>query len=56
MSVMKEIESKSIDMALCDLSFEMTNNDWNKIIPFKLILEEVLRITKDNATIVFMLA
>lgn len=53
---MKKIESNSIDMVLCDLPFEMTNNEWDKIIPFEPMWEEVLRITKDNAAIVFMSA
>lgn len=56
LEVMKNIDSNSIDMVISDLPFEMTNNEWDKIIPFEPMWEEVLRITKDNAAIVFMSA
>lgn len=56
LKVMKLIKNNSIDMVICDLPFEMTENEWDRIIPFELMWEEVLRITKDNAAIVFMSA
>lgn len=34
LEVMKEIPDKSIDMVLCDLPFGVTQNEWDKIIPF----------------------
>ena len=33
LEVMKEIPSKSIDMILCDLPYQVTQNKWNIIIP-----------------------
>jgi len=56
LEIMKKIESNSIDMILSDLPFEMTENEWDKIIPFEPMWEQILRITKDNAAIVFMSA
>ena len=33
LEVMKEIPSKSIDMILCDLPYQVTQNKWDIIIP-----------------------
>ena len=33
LEVMKEMPSKSIDMILCDLPYQVTQNKWDIIIP-----------------------
>lgn len=50
--VMKNIESKSIDMILCDLPYGHTQNNWDSIIPLDELWNEYNRIIKDNGTIV----
>ena len=35
LEVMKKIPDKSVDMILCDLPFELTDNEWDKIIDLK---------------------
>ena len=45
LEVMKEIPSKSIDMILCDLPYQVTKNKWDIIIPmsdYVIINDEVL--------------
>ena len=37
LELMKEIPDKSIDMVLCDLPFGVTQNKWDKIIPFDVL-------------------
>ena len=34
LELMKEIPDKSIDMVLCDLPYGVTQNEWDRIIPF----------------------
>lgn len=50
--VMKNIESKSIDMILCDLPYGHTQNNWDSNIPLDELWNEYNRIIKDNGTIV----
>jgi len=51
--LMKEIESGTVDMVLCDLPYGVTaRNKWDTIIPFDKLWEQYERITKDNAAIV----
>ncbi|HHW6760908.1 TPA: DNA-methyltransferase [Staphylococcus aureus] len=50
--VMKNIESKSIDMILCDLPYGHTQNNWDSIIPLDELWNEYNRIIKDNGAIV----
>ena len=52
LELMKNIPSKSIDMILCDLPYQVTRQKWDVIIPFKLLWEQYERIIKDNAAIV----
>ena len=52
LEVMKIIPSKSIDMILCDLPYEVTRNKWDIIIPFKPLWEQYNRVIKDNGAIV----
>ena len=45
LEVMKEIPSKSVDMILCDLPYQVTKNKWDTIIPmndYVIINDEVL--------------
>jgi len=50
--LMKEIGDKSIDMILCDLPYQVTQNKWDVIIPFDKLWEQYERIIKDNGAIV----
>jgi site-specific DNA-methyltransferase (adenine-specific) len=52
LEVMKNIESKSIDMILCDLPYGTTRNRWDSIIPLDKLWEQYERIIKDNGAIV----
>ena len=49
---MEELESKSIDMILCDLPYGTTQNEWDTLIPFDSLWEEYNRVIKDNGAIV----
>ena len=49
---MKEIETGSIDMILCDPPYGCTKNKWDVIIPFDKMWEEYNRIIKTNGAIV----
>ena len=51
LEVMKRLPDKSIDMILCDLPYGVTNNKWDKIIPFELLWQAYNRIIKDNGCI-----
>ena len=51
-AVMKSIESKSIDLILCDLPYGHTQNNWDSIIPLDKLWEQYNRIIKDNGAIV----
>lgn len=50
--LMKELPDKSIDMVLCDLPFGVTQNKWDKIIPFESLWGEYNRVVKENGAIV----
>lgn len=50
---MSEIESGSVDLVLADLPYGTTNAPWDKVIPFAPMWEQVLRVTKHNAAMVF---
>ncbi|QCH27344.1 DNA-methyltransferase [Clostridium tyrobutyricum] len=54
--VLQTIKSKSIDLVLSDLPFEMTENTWDKIIPIIPMFDELNRVIKDNGAIVLMSA
>ena len=49
----KDIESKSVNMFLCDLPYQITSNKWDVLIPFDVMWENILRIGKDNAIYAF---
>jgi len=51
--IMKSIDTKSVDMVLADLPYNMTRNKWDQqIIPLELLWKEYKRIIKDNGAIV----
>ena len=52
LDAMKYIESKSIDMILCDLPYGTTACKWDVVIPFEPLWEQYKRIIKDNGAIV----
>ena len=49
---MKEIPDGSVDMVLTDPPFQVTQNKWDKIIPFDEMWEQLKRIIKPNGAIV----
>lgn len=49
---MKRVESKSVDMILCDLPYGMTDCDWDVVLPFDKLWAEYKRIIKDNGVVV----
>lgn len=52
LEIMKKVPDKSVDMVLCDLPFGITQNSWDKIIPFDSLWCAYERIIKDNGAIV----
>ena len=52
LSIMKGMPNKSVDMILCDLPYQTTQNKWDTIIPFEPLWEQYERIIKDNGAIV----
>ncbi len=52
LELMKDIESKSIDMILCDLPYGTTACKWDSIIPLESLWSEYKRIIKPNGAIV----
>lgn len=49
--LMNEIDSKSIDLIVCDLPYGMTKNKWDVVIPFESLWNCYNRIIKDNGAI-----
>lgn len=45
---MKRISDSSVDMILCDLPYETTNNSWDEIIPFDELWGQYERVIKDK--------
>ena len=52
LEVMKDIPDGSVDMILCDLPYDMTQNQWDRCIPLDLLWEQYNRIVKPNGAIV----
>ena len=52
LELMKDIPDKSIDMILCDLPFQCTENKWDKQLPLTELWEQYERIIKENGAIV----
>lgn len=51
LQLMKKISDKSIDMILCDLPYNVTQNKKDISLPFDLLWKEYKRIIKDNGVI-----
>ena len=51
LELMNVIDDKSIDMILCDLPYQRTQNKWDVIIPFDKLWIQYNRIIKDNGCI-----
>lgn len=49
LDLMREIPDGSVDMVLCDPPFGITQNAWDKAIPFEPMWEQYRRICKENA-------
>lgn len=52
LEIMKTIPTASVDMALCDLPYAVTDFSWDVIIPCDKLFAEYRRILKQNANIV----
>lgn len=52
LEVMKDIPDHSIDMILCDLPYQVTQNKWDIIIPFEALWEQYKRIIIKSGAIV----
>jgi site-specific DNA-methyltransferase (adenine-specific) len=52
LEVMSRMDSKSVDMILCDLPYGTTSCKWDIVIPFEPLWKEYNRIAKDNTAIV----
>lgn len=53
LEVMKSIPDNSIDAIITDPPYGTTACKWDSVIPFELMWEQLKRITKDNAAIIF---
>lgn len=51
LEVMREIDTESIDLILCDLPYGATQNKWDVVIPPALLWEQYERIIKPNGAI-----
>lgn len=54
--IMKNIESESVDLILCDLPYGTIDCNWDSIIPFDKLWEQYNRIIKKNGAIVLFSA
>ena len=52
LDLMPSIPSKSIDMILCDLPYNTTACEWDKLIDMERLWQEYERVIKDNGAIV----
>ena len=52
LDIMPTIPDASVDMVLADLPYGVTQNEWDKVIPFDRLWSEYRRVTKPNAAIV----
>jgi site-specific DNA-methyltransferase (adenine-specific) len=52
LEVLRFLEPNSISLVLSDLPYEITQNEWDKMIPIKPLWEEWKRVCKPNAAIV----
>lgn len=48
-----KLKENSVDLIIADLPYSKTRNKWDKVIPFNKMWNEINRIAKDNAAIIF---
>lgn len=53
---MKEVETGTVDMILCDLPYGTTCCSWDAVIPFEPLWEQYKRVIKENGAIVLFAA
>ena len=53
---MKQIETGTVDMILCDLPYGTTCCSWDAVIPFEPLWEQYKRVIKENGAIVLFAA
>lgn len=51
--LMKEIPDGSVDLVLCDLPYQVTKCEWDRMIPLEPLWEQYRRVTKPNAALIF---
>lgn len=56
LELLPQVETKSVDIILCDLPYGTTEIAWDKVIPFEPLWEQYKRIIKDNGAIVLFSA
>lgn len=56
LELMKEIETGTVDMILCDLPYGTTCCSWDAVIPFEPLWAEYERVIKENGAIVLFAA
>ncbi len=54
LKIMEKIDSRSIDMILCDLPYGVTVCKWDSVIPFDLLWKQYKRIAKPTTAIILM--
>ena len=52
LGLLPEVEDKSVNLVLCDLPYEITQNTWDSLIPLDLLWSQYLRIIKNDGAIV----
>lgn len=53
MDVLPRIADNSVDMVLCDMPYGITNCKWDAVIPLDKMWEQVLRVAKSDAAVIF---
>ena len=51
-NILPKIEDKSVDLVVCDLPYNMTQNKWDTPIDLQLLWEHYTRIVKDKGIII----
>lgn len=56
LEVMSTLEENSVDMVLCDLPYQMTDCEWDRLIPFEELWKQYNRIVKPAGAVVLFSA
>lgn len=51
LELLPTIQDNSIDLILCDLPYQMTDNQWDNIVPIDKLFEQYQRIIKDHGAV-----